>query len=117
MYARWLVVMLLLPAATPSDDLGDPQLHGLAGARWFYQLGCRMEEQSMFDESLRSLQTSVRLQQESLSGNMICGVVPAGRWFTSPDFVRMGQMLMAIQRPPPGRWIIFCSLFTTLRGR
>ena len=86
MYARWLVVMLLLPAATQSDDLGDPQLHGLSGARWFYQLGCQLEEQSMFDESLRSLQTSVRLQQESLSGTMICGVVPAGRRFTSPDF-------------------------------
>ena len=55
-----------LPTATLSDDLAHdiPPLHGLAGAGWFYKQGCRLEAESMFDDSLRSFQAAVRLVHE-----------------------------------------------------
>ena len=77
---RWLLVVVLLPMATQGNDLGDPHLYGLDGASWFYRLGCQLEEEAMYGESLRSLQTSVRLvhEERALAGIPAPDVIPAG---------------------------------------
>lgn len=61
-----LALIALAPTGTRSDDPVQivPPLHGLAGAGWFYEQGCRLEEESIFDDSLRSFQAASRLIQD-----------------------------------------------------